>query len=667
MSTNPFSNIKATHLSKKEIVDFWVDIHNSEQDKENFEKIIEPNNPRPIIILGGKGSGKTHILRFFSYESQKVRAEEAEVTIITQLQNEGYSSILLELGDFQFQRFSGSKLDDSVWSEWFFYYLNLVLIEKFIKQVFELEKKQLISFDRSKILEMSSKYFFDDYESLDSIEKISKTIFKEHKKIDQVFSKLRTGVITKLEGIEPIFDTRENRFFDISHDILKASKELKDIRILFLLDQFEDLSKDQQKFINTFIRHLKHTDTISFRLAGRLYAIKTDDTFSDSEKNLGAEVTKKKLEGFMGAYSSYKTFTLELSKKRYNKIKKIKVDIDSIENSFEKNNLSDFIVKIQKKYKSSYDRPYIKKFKKKLLDHNDKLNINKENDIKTIISNIINEDPLVEKKNIWLIYQAWSRNKPIVEKSIEIKQSLSGEGINIHSSTTLDHIKNDLLFQLSRDCSISYLSCGFQNILKYSSANPRNYMNILNHLYDKAEFSGEPIFKKEQQISCKTQDLAIKAASKDFWDDATSDINDYRIIRAAERINSYFKKVRISDKLVEKNLTAFSYRGNLVKEAKDILDNAVKHSLLNIKPKAKKEKNNTGEMLDIYYVNAMLTINWELPMTYGGVEQFDAKEIEILCIGDDESWEKIVKEYTNKLNTPFKKISDQPNLFGEEA
>ena len=667
MSTNPFSNIKATHLSKKEIVDFWVDIHNSEKDKENFEKIIEPKNPRPIIILGGKGSGKTHILRFFSYESQKVRAKEEEISIISQLQDEGYISILLELGDFQFQRFSGSKLDDDVWNEWFFYYLNLVLIEKFIRQVFELEKKQLISFDRNKISDMSSKYFFNSYEVLDSIKEISEAIFKEHKKIDQVFSKLRTGTITQLEGIEPIFDTRENRFFDISHDILKASKELKNLRILFLLDQFEDLSEEQQKFINTFIRHPKHTDTISFRLAGRLYAIKTEDTFSDSEKNLGAEVTKKKLEGFMGDYSSYKTFALELSEKRYSKIKNIQVDINSIENSFEKSNLSDFIFKIKNKYESSFDRPYIKKFRKKLLDYSNNLGINKENDIETIISNIICEDPLVEKKNIWLIYQAWSNNKPILKRSLEIKNSLSGEGTDIHKSTTLKHIENDLLFQLSRDCSVPYLNCGFENILKYSSANPRNYMNILNHLYEKAEFNGEPIFKKEKPVSCKTQDQAIKAASKDCWEDATSDIEDYRIIRAAERINSFFKRVRISDKLVEKNLTAFAYRGNLAKEAKYILDNAVKHSLLNIKPKAKKEKNNTGEMLDIYYVNAMLTINWELPMTYGGVEQFDAKEIDILCIGEDNSWERVVREYTNKLNTPFAKISSEPNLFGEEA
>ncbi len=666
MNINPFSNIKATHLNKQEIVDYWVDIHNNEQDKENFQKIIEPSNPRPIIILGGKGSGKTHILRFFSYESQKVRAAEEKVSIIKQLQDEGYISILLELGDFQFQRFSGSKLDDLVWSEWFFYYLNLVLVEKFIKQVFELEKKQLISFDRGKILEMSSQYFFDGYDALDSIEEISETIFKEHKKIDQVFSKLRTGTITKLEDIEPAFDTRENRFFDISHDILKASEELKELRILFLLDQFEDLSEAQQKYINTFIRHPKHSDTISIRVAGRLYAIKTKDTFSDDEKILGAEVTTKKLEGFMGDVDSYKTFALKLTEKRFNKIKSFKVDLDSIENSFEKNNTRNFIVQIQEKYESSFDRPYIKKFQNKLRDYSDQLGINKENDIDTIMNNIIHKDPLVEKKNIWLIYQAWNKKKSILDRSVEIKYSISGSGKNIHSSETLKHIENDLLFQLSRECSLPYHYCGFENILKYSSANPRSYINILNHLYEKAEFSNEPIFNKEKPISCKIQVQALKMASDDFWNEMISDIRDNRIIRAAKRINSFFKKVRISDKLVEKNLTAFSYRGNLKDEAKNILNDAVNHSLLNMKPKAKKEKNNTGEMLDIYYVNPMLTINWELPITYGGVEQFDTNEIETLCLGDDKAWEKVVKKYTNKLNIPFGKIASEPSLFGDE-
>ena len=93
MKINPFSNIKATHLSKKEIVDLWVDINNNEEEKANFEKIIEPSNPRPIFILGGKGSGKTHILRYFSYESQKIRAEINKISLLSQLQKEGYISV----------------------------------------------------------------------------------------------------------------------------------------------------------------------------------------------------------------------------------------------------------------------------------------------------------------------------------------------------------------------------------------------------------------------------------------------------------------------------------------------------------------------------------------------------------------------------------------------
>ncbi len=59
----------------------------------NFEKIIEPSNPRPIFILGGKGSGKTHILRYFSYESQKIRAEINKISLLSQLQKEGYISV----------------------------------------------------------------------------------------------------------------------------------------------------------------------------------------------------------------------------------------------------------------------------------------------------------------------------------------------------------------------------------------------------------------------------------------------------------------------------------------------------------------------------------------------------------------------------------------------
>ena len=71
MKLNPFKVIKATNLQDDNIVKYWVDIFNSETEQNSFLKLLAPEVATPMIILGGKGSGKTHILRYYSYLAQK--------------------------------------------------------------------------------------------------------------------------------------------------------------------------------------------------------------------------------------------------------------------------------------------------------------------------------------------------------------------------------------------------------------------------------------------------------------------------------------------------------------------------------------------------------------------------------------------------------------------
>jgi predicted ATPase len=60
---NPFSISKASDLSNEDIQNFWV-------DGINFSDFIDPSSLKPKIIVGGKGSGKTHLMKRFSYDVQ---------------------------------------------------------------------------------------------------------------------------------------------------------------------------------------------------------------------------------------------------------------------------------------------------------------------------------------------------------------------------------------------------------------------------------------------------------------------------------------------------------------------------------------------------------------------------------------------------------------------
>jgi hypothetical protein len=97
---NPFSVTKADDFSDEEIRDFWVDY----QDGGGFESLFAPHELMPKLFLGGKGSGKTHFMRYFSFSLQKIRAEQRSV--LDQVQIEGYLGIYMICGGLDANRFA---------------------------------------------------------------------------------------------------------------------------------------------------------------------------------------------------------------------------------------------------------------------------------------------------------------------------------------------------------------------------------------------------------------------------------------------------------------------------------------------------------------------------------------------------------------------------------
>jgi hypothetical protein len=83
---NPFSLTKANDYSDAQINDYWVDI----PDGNGFLGVLKPASPMPTLILGGKGSGKTHLMRYCSFEIQKLRHSDA---LLQSIKQEGYIGI----------------------------------------------------------------------------------------------------------------------------------------------------------------------------------------------------------------------------------------------------------------------------------------------------------------------------------------------------------------------------------------------------------------------------------------------------------------------------------------------------------------------------------------------------------------------------------------------
>lgn len=72
VEANPFEVTKAVDFSDSEISRTFVDLPGG-----GFFSLAEPNGPMPRYLVGGKGGGRTHLMRYFSFPLQQLRHTDA--------------------------------------------------------------------------------------------------------------------------------------------------------------------------------------------------------------------------------------------------------------------------------------------------------------------------------------------------------------------------------------------------------------------------------------------------------------------------------------------------------------------------------------------------------------------------------------------------------------
>src|SRR5258706_9087946 len=97
---NPFARTKASHFTDEEISQWWIDFPVA----GGYQSIAEPASLVPKVFLGGKGSGKTHLMRHMSFEVQKIRWRDK---LIYGLRDEGYLGIYVKCSGLNAHRFEG--------------------------------------------------------------------------------------------------------------------------------------------------------------------------------------------------------------------------------------------------------------------------------------------------------------------------------------------------------------------------------------------------------------------------------------------------------------------------------------------------------------------------------------------------------------------------------
>ncbi|MDX0442498.1 hypothetical protein GOD94_27640 [Sinorhizobium medicae] len=612
LDENPFDLVKASDFSAAEILEYWVDISNN---NGGLVQLLQPKLRTPMLILGGKGSGKTHLMR---YCSAPVQAARAAGNLAVAVAEEGYLGIYVPAEGLNSHKFAGKGQSSDLWLAIFNMYFELWLATTLLTAVKDgLHAPEPVQFDEASFVAgVADSFDVDVSKEFNTIETLIAFLTRLRKRID--YAANNVAITGQMDPIEIPFSPGR-LVFGLPSQLAKTCSAFTNTIFIYLIDEAENFTSDQQQFLNTLIRY--RVGNATFRIGARLYGIRTFQTLGSGEPiKLGSEFVQLELDGFLRDHESeYLAFASKLVLRRLQQAGSVVaagVDAklsDFFEELDKANNYQKPLLKIlDARDKAGKERPYFKKLKKQLTDRFDQPAEWSEK----ILSLLKRPDhPLLEKLNIFLLYREWSDSAATMLRAAEEINRIADDyvaGGSRKSSKYADilaHFDSDLLAQLYRDCGQNVPYCGLDAIIHLSQGIPRNLLGIMKQIYRRSLFNGEKPFAGGQ-ISAESQSLGALDSAAWFWEDAQPDTFGVEARESVESLAVLFRTIRYSDKPSECDLCTFAVdEEKLTRNAREVLQAAENWSYLIKVPLGHKGK--THRVLEgKYQLGPMLAPRW---------------------------------------------------------
>jgi hypothetical protein len=669
---NPFDVTKAVDFSDQQIMDTWVDLPTA----GGFFKLADPTSPMPLLLLGGKGSGRTHLMRYFSFPLQAMRhQDQATLSVLS----DGYLGVYVRCSGLNAGRFNGKGQDSEVWRSIFCYYMDLWIAQLTLSMYGRLvssdsKGEELSRNIASGVMSLFDRSDFGEPQSIDDMIGLLRSLQRE---LDVA---INNAALTRTLDAN-IRATRGRLVFEIPQIVAKTWRALQGIQVLYLLDEFENLTADQQRYVNTLVREKEIP--ASFFIGSRLYGVRTLETYSAGEENKeGAEYESLRLDRlYHSDRDQYGEFARRIVAQRLRESGFSDLPRDDlakrIGNFFEeipRTRLGDAETAFVPKDSDS-ERLYLRRLRQQLNDAA-RRGLAPGIDGTQLVDEVITflkipEHPFIEKTNCFLLYRAWSDGEHLLEAaagiSADASEYASTNGESTQQAKVLDYFRSDLMAQLLRDYHQSQRYLGFDTFVDMSGGLLRNLLIILKNVFRWASFNGERPFLAEP-LSLRAQQAGVSEAANWFFNDAQllgefgDDVRD-----GVTRLANMFRRMRFSDKPSESSLATFSADlARCSKETRATVRSAEAWSLL-VGVEAGQRERNTEQVDAKLQLHPMLCPRWDLPIYRRGAVSLTPAEMEAIFgrSAGPESYEDLVSRRLSRLNAPFRQqTTDQDRLPG---
>lgn len=615
---NPFDLTAASNFTNSQILEYWVDLADGDA---GLKQIFQPTSITPMIIRGSKGSGKTHLMRYFSADVQKMLHGGS---LLKTIQSNGFVAMYIRAEGINSGRFAGNRYDNSVWNSIFCYYYEMWLCIHTIDIIKELllELKNEDSVDSRFVVEVQKCFDVDVSEKFSTVQSFADYLQTLKRQID--FTVTNSPLKGGLEEISLVFSPGK-LIFGLSETFGSLIPCLSNINFVYLTDEIENFSEEQQLFLNSLIRYRRGRTT--FKLGARLYGLKTQKTLWGSGEPIRDGNEFKSINLDRELYSNqkmYYSFAKRMIVKRLSLfgVSKGNINEDNVHTFFDSIDSArfyqDVTLDILKSSDSkSEERPYFKKFREKLHE------LCECNEIIDVLKQP--EFPLIEKLNIMTFYKEYSKESSAPLALAKNIAARSEKLVSQHFDDVPEHYQvykhfcSDLLAQLYRDCLRRPLYSGLDTLIHLSQGVPRRLLGILQHIYGRALFASNKIIPFiDGTISIQTQTEGVMDAASWFWDDAQPDTFGFPVRVAVERLAQLFRTIRYSDKPSECKLCTFSVDISSASEESVELISRVENWSYIIKIGEGSSDKNENKINAKYQLNPLLAPKWGISIDRGG-------------------------------------------------
>ncbi|AOE64073.1 hypothetical protein QZH45_06450 [Pseudomonas corrugata] len=196
---------------------------------------------RPCVLIGGRGTGKTTVLRGLSYQGQKALSSNT-----IPVKDWPFYGLYYRVNTNRVTAFRGAELTEDKWSSYFGHYVNLIFCQQMLDFVswFKLNGGGEIQVRSGDLRKVAATLGLEDINSCEDLAEEIEYLILDFESL------INTVVDNPPERISTL-----GAPLDALARALLASQELEGKQFYFLIDEFENFEDYQQRVLNTIIKH----------------------------------------------------------------------------------------------------------------------------------------------------------------------------------------------------------------------------------------------------------------------------------------------------------------------------------------------------------------------------------------------------------------------------